>query len=783
MAAELRLAAALSLVVALIACSDDPAASQPQDSSQNPEDSASQHDSGALQDSVSTTDTGPAQDVPAGYNCQQGCKPFTVCGAAFPTALCEQLCAAEDSAAVAQQCLKSVGDCDALTECMASAGDPPKKPLRAFNDGKTGLSWKKLAGDFTIPTRRGPFTFSQHFDGHSSYIFVFVGQGVFPTNPNGLIANLQGINNNDIKQFFANSPDNAHYFFIAYKDANGADNTSKHLDPLLAKFDTVLKGYPPLERLKLRSRLHFATKPAPWTNQPAPPPNGIGGWLGEYTTKRRPAYFAIDRFQLIRQIGLLRLVQQPRWLVHHLPFEARYYNFEHQRAEQHPENDQMKIVTVYDAKTVNTETADFELPDAKELAKYDTVEVDLAHDCVGHDQANCFEWDYHAHLRALGRPKDADGDKDVAAQCQVKLGEIKEQQEVLGACELAGKATDTTCKAHCDCEAIHGVGATCKGYKPAKKAAAAVTADTKACDCIDPRGEVQTRQRTCKWIKGEKAEAMGRCVLDGKNHWCKACKTDKDCGGAAGSCKGYVAAQTGETGWGKCACKAHFLQRWITTYHREGRWTTVSPRARWWLANGGKVRLNYKGSYPYVTTLKFRYLNKGSKVPTGMVELFTGGGFNPGYNSKYEPMQVTIPKTAKKVELAVDVSGHGFGDKANCAEFCDHTHHFWVKSAKGEKEHVKTHPKAGQFYGCAQQVDEGTVPNQFGTWYLGRGGWCPGKDVRVQTWDITGDVKPGETVTIRYKGLYNGKDYKSEPGSGGGFGARIDMTSWVMFYE
>jgi hypothetical protein len=70
-------------------------------------------------------------------------------------------------------------------------------------------------------------------------------------------------------------------------------------------------------------------------------------------------------------------------------------------------------------------------------------------------------------------------------------------------------------------------------------------------------------------------------------------------------------------------------------------------------------------------------------------------------------------------------------------------------------------------------VDEGTVPNQFGTWYFGRGGWCPGKNVRVTTWDMTDQVAPGEVITISYKSLFGGKPK--------GAGGNIRLDSWVLF--
>lgn len=49
-------------------------------------------------------------------------------------------------------------------------------------------------------------------------------------------------------------------------------------------------------------------------------------------------------------------------------------------------------------------------------------------------------------------------------------------------------------------------------------------------------------------------------------------------------------------------------------------------------------------------------------------------------------------------------AGHGWGvDEDNCAEFCDHTHHFTVNGVTGP-ELTKTHPTAGNEDGCKTQV-------------------------------------------------------------------------------
>ena len=202
------------------------------------------------------------------------------------------------------------------------------------------------------------------------------------------------------------------------------------------------------------------------------------------------------------------------------------------------------------------------------------------------------------------------------------------------------------------------------------------------------------------------------------------------------------------------------------------------------LKNGGKTRFHYSAGNKYVTRLKLRFRNTGQSIrPTSITRLFTGGKFNLSYNGKYEPLSVDIPATAKKVEILAHISGHGWGsDIENCAEFCNHTHHFSVNGT----EFMHDQPWVGKMYGCAEQVPMGTVPNQYGTWTIGRAGWCPGKEVTPFIADVTAEVTPGETATITYKGLFDGQDYepKADPnGNSNGFGANIWMESWLVVYE
>ena len=131
-----------------------------------------------------------------------------------------------------------------------------------------------------------------------------------------------------------------------------------------------------------------------------------------------------------------------------------------------------------------------------------------------------------------------------------------------------------------------------------------------------------------------------------------------------------------------------------------------------------------------------------------------------------------IPSDASKVELAVILTGHGFGGTYNCAEFCNHKHHFLVNGT----DNLIDHPEADINDGCMQDVMYGTVPNQYGTWWYGRAGWCPGQRVPVRTVDITDQVTLGETNTIAYEAY----DPNGNPHTGGGDYVSIDLDSWLI---
>ena len=226
------------------------------------------------------------------------------------------------------------------------------------------------------------------------------------------------------------------------------------------------------------------------------------------------------------------------------------------------------------------------------------------------------------------------------------------------------------------------------------------------------------------------------------------------------------------------------IGRWITTYKREGRWVVDATPALAHMQEGGARSFNVGGPGGNQYTVSLRFGNSGENAgrPSEAIPLWTGGSFNETYNANHEPITFTVPEDVVKVELFAIISGHGWGiEEANCAEFCNHVHHWSV----GEMEWVKDHLDDLQSPGCMGKTDQGVVPTQYGTWPLGRAGWCPGWEVKPFIADVTKAISPGEN-TMDYWALYGNQEYVPEPAqipNNSGFGAQIQMNSWLVLWR
>ena len=224
------------------------------------------------------------------------------------------------------------------------------------------------------------------------------------------------------------------------------------------------------------------------------------------------------------------------------------------------------------------------------------------------------------------------------------------------------------------------------------------------------------------------------------------------------------------------------IARDITPYWNSGRWVTdMSPllavlREK---AVNGKVRLAYWSVQPYKVNMSLRFQNRGNNlIPVWAVPLKFGGAFGDGaYNTRQKAVTFERPAWAKKVEFSTLVTGHGFNDSKSCAEFCNTVHHVTVDGA----DFTLSSPVTDNPLGCFEQVKDGVVPNQSGTWVYGRNNWCPGSGVKLWNADLSGAAAGVGPHTLTYKALVDGVDHVSVL-DGAERDASIHMTSWLVYY-
>ena len=620
---------------------------------------------------------GPVEPPPISAECQVLCAKFTEC-TLMTEEICHTRCMAAGTEGCALDCLNLGTSCAAVEYCLDLDADT----ALPWTEGPYGGEWRDLAGPFTLDTLDGPWSFQEEWTGKDSYLFFggMTGWGY-----------TEDLLNQSFSTLFTTLPKNVHIFFMSHDQ----DPAPMLLD-IQAKVDEALGQMNPLGSCRWRHRVHYVAAPT------FEDTSWVGGRFygtdadSGQTIITRPAY-AVDRHQRIRQVGMLANVAAggaPD--LRALSYEPVFFNFEADREVKLAGEERFEV-TALDAVKTGATTVEVTFPSAEEMLAYDTMQLEVAQFCDGHDDANCGEWDKLAHLYVCSEPQEVNANADTACQGAVDNEEPEED----------------------------------------------IPADTLPCVCEVPDGTTVDSVQTCR--------------ADG-------------------------------TGFDACSCGCNTeTARWITTYGREGRWVFDISEYLPLYAKGGvmSVRLS-PGNGGYVTTIRYHLSNREkASRPDEMVYLYSGGGFNQSYNDKYEPITLTIPSDVTAVSLVALISGHGWGTElANCAEFCNHTHHFTI----GEDEYVRSHEAyyaVGSSVGCAGSVAVGVVPNQYGTWPLGRAGWCPGLEVPPWVVDVTDSITPGETVTISYQGLYQGEDYVPEPNpnSSGGFGANVNMGSWLVYHR
>ncbi len=568
-------------------------------------------------------------------------------------------------------------------------------PMRDFADAEEDDSLYATAADFTVPTRSGDWTFSEHWTGCDVVLMI-------QDAPNQTWGWPIGLWERDVEELFEKLPRNTRLLF--FSTATSTESINASLDGLETEIDLVMEDMDEDERAWWQDRVAFVTQRA----------QIVDGWVGDIMSD--PGWgVGIDRFQRIRYIGgyadPTRYDSSYGWFAPNLSYaayEAVYYNFEAEREAELEAQDAL-VVPVFDGSNwSSTVEAEIEIP--AEAANYDSLAIDLHMGCGGEGEyGDCFAWDTGARLLVCDQPT---GDNPWAdTPCQPAV------DEAMGSCTEDGEATKVECRSAEDCGSDTGIEYACEGY------AEAIAADTQEGACEDPLGEATTGTYTCN----EDGSGFGELAC--------SCSNDNELG------------------------------RWITTYHREGRWVHDVTSLRQLLTPGETERIYFRTGSEYTVELDLRFSNSDREtVPEQLAHLFTGCNFAEGCNASYEGgVAVDIPADAAKVQLATILTGHGMSDPGNCAEFCDMDHIF---SIGGEDAVTVNFDVEGTTqYRCEQEVDLGTVPNQYGTWWYSRHSCCPGREVAVQLHDITEQVALGAENQFDYRVLYRDEDYEPEGGA------------------
>eukprot|EP00041_Stephanoeca_diplocostata_P019331 m.414820 g.414820 ORF g.414820 m.414820 type:complete len:630 (-) comp21275_c1_seq2:3608-5497(-) len=233
------------------------------------------------------------------------------------------------------------------------------------------------------------------------------------------------------------------------------------------------------------------------------------------------------------------------------------------------------------------------------------------------------------------------------------------------------------------------------------------------------------------------------------------------------------------------------LGRWVTPFRRRGgRWLT-STELFPMMPGGATCRVQtLLGGEAWYATASLRFTTPRRTSPVGSrhgdptVFHLTWPNQQTNFDSpKYNEnrtLRFSVPPGCTRAVLTALVTGHG-----DC-EFRPSSHH-WVINGKyhynSSEVAYDQYMLAGSSYGCANHTRLGSIPNEHGTWYFGRNGWCDGMDVKPLVFDVTDAVAVTETNVITYSALGYTQDASGalQP-TPSGCGGYILMSSSIVFH-
>eukprot|EP01038_Epipyxis_sp_PR26KG_P006468 gene6468-8897_t len=181
------------------------------------------------------------------------------------------------------------------------------------------------------------------------------------------------------------------------------------------------------------------------------------------------------------------------------------------------------------------------------------------------------------------------------------------------------------------------------------------------------------------------------------------------------------------------------IARYVTPFRRRvGRWLTDATPFMALLINSSCDKFEFQatvGGQLWYISINLRLSNPNTSPPTNFEPLFSTLASIADINSRYYNKTFAIPSSlfVSKVYLEALITTHGY-DQFGCCEFLPTAHIFEINN---NSSYNLTFWEAGTEWGCSDKSYLGSEPNEYGTWWYGRGGWCDGMDVKPWVIDVT----------------------------------------------
>ncbi len=156
------------------------------------------------------------------------------------------------------------------------------------------------------------------------------------------------------------------------------------------------------------------------------------------------------------------------------------------------------------------------------------------------------------------------------------------------------------------------------------------------------------------------------------------------------------------------------------------------------------IRAFYDGwSSGFSVTLDFKFIEgTPAREVIGIKNVYQGSGsyLTGGFafeNNNFPQKTLDMPTDMSSAKLRVTISGHGFDNNVNCAEFCERDYYVKVDGNQIAEQSI-----------WRDDCGFNPIYPQGGTWIYNRANWCPGDKAYAFEHDLTPYVTAGQTADI-----------------------------------